>query len=359
MKHPIRGTLFILAGILAIMSLGYIAYQFWQKSMLPDSMPVGISPPPVEIMTSSPPASEPALIPPVATPQVAPTPPISPPTPLPRSRDARLAPTIGEMALVFGEWEQGGWTDVFAKPDADSIRLSQALIGDKVKVLEQRKGWSQVEMVSQPGVKGWIKTTHLTKGSASVWRLLNQGNLAVVVRAPGIAFDNTLFVPFGATLPLDSTASASRLVLPDGSRIPLDPADIRPVEKPLTLEEALDRIKGFRQVSYQYGGNTRLAMDSSGLIFLLFRAMGLQVPRTLEGLQKMGTFIPPEQRQTGDIAFFSTFHSDQLQPVILLDKDTFIEASPARGVGLGLIEQLHHHQMLAVHRYIELPYRNH
>ncbi|MCP4696263.1 MAG: C40 family peptidase [Gammaproteobacteria bacterium] len=105
-------------------------------------------------------------------------------------------------------------------------------------------------------------------------------------------------------------------------------------------------------IPYQNGGNTRSAMDDSGLIFLLFRVAGVQTPRTVAGLRKAGKPVAPFEVRAGDVVFFSASHSDLARPAVLLNNTTFIEAFPARSVGLGLIKRMRNRTVLDVRRYV-------
>ncbi|MCP4699223.1 MAG: C40 family peptidase, partial [Gammaproteobacteria bacterium] len=268
----------------------------------------------------------------------------------------RIPPETGKQALVFGDWERGGWSDLLASPGGQ--RQSQALIGDKVKVLEQQGDWSRI--ASQQNLKAWLKSAHLTAGTPPIRRLFEEKPMFIVTQAPGVSVhsplsqkgekkqnrvDKNLFIPFGAILPLyspninfsegkwvPSAHEHLRLLLPDGSRVQLPTNAVQPVLQPLSLADALGRIKNFRLIPYQNGGNTRSAMDDSGLIFLLFRVAGVQTPRTLAGLRKAGKPVAPFEARAGDVVFFSASHSDLARPAVLLNNTTFIEAFPARSV---------------------------
>ncbi len=292
----------------------------------------------------------------------------APPDPLPAmeprrpaalngDRDRQRRPTpASKLALVFGAWNRGGWTDVLEEPHDQAPRLSQALIGDRLEVLAQTQGghWSQVELAGQGGLTGWVDTNHLTTGSPErVRKAWDSGPMYVVVRAPGVTADGDLFLPFGATLPLvSSDDEAPRLLLPDGRAVLLRTEEVCAADQPLPLTEALSRLTDFRQVPFRNGGNTVQAMDGPGLIHLLFRAAGVVVPRDLDGLRRTGNRVLLAQAQAGDVVFFSTFNADQPRPVVLLgDGETFIEAYPARGVSFGLLEQMRNRTVLEVRRY--------
>ncbi|KHD06489.1 hypothetical protein PN36_06300 [Candidatus Thiomargarita nelsonii] len=260
-------------------------------------------------------------------------------------------PHPGKKGLVFGSPEQAGWTDVFASPTPQAMRLGQVLIGDLIKVLTRQGSWSKIEIPEQQ-YTGWVRTAHLTSDAQLVQCFLTKGTKYIVVQAPGITVDEKLFLPFGSILPLHSKENGQfRFLLPDRRSVLLSKETVRPLDAPLTLKEALERIKSFHQTPYQRGANTWVAMDGAGLIHLLFRVIGIIVPRDLTQLIKTGEQISLDKAQAGDVIFFSTFDPNQSRPVILLDNNSFIEAYPARGIGFGLLERLHQRKVLAVRRY--------
>lgn len=262
-------------------------------------------------------------------------------------------PRPGEWGLVFGARNQVGWTDVFASPTEQAKRLSQLLMGDLIKVLNRQSSWSKIEIAEQQ-YTGWVKTAHLTNNAQLIQCVLTKGTKYLIVQVPGVTLDEKLFLPFGSILPLYSQENGQlKFLLPNGNLVVLTKETVRPLNAPLTLKEALDRIKKFHQTPYQRGANTWLAMDGAGLIHLLFKVTGITVPRELTQLLKAGEPISLEQAQAGDIIFFSTFDPNQSRPVILLSKNSYIEAYPARGVGFGLLERLHQRKILAIRRFNE------
>jgi hypothetical protein len=258
-----------------------------------------------------------------------------------------------QLVVVFGEWSQGGWTDLLDAPREDAARRSQTLIGDEVRMVNQEAGgaWSEVEVVEQRNLGGWVRTRHLTAISPGLRDVWEKSERYRVVRAPGIDTAGDLFLPFGARLPGEPDGEQVRLTLPDERTVLVEPAEVR--DGPLSLDAALARLRGFREIRYQKGGNTVEAMDAEGLIFLLYRVTGVKVPREPVDLRHFGTTVSFPEARAGDVVFFSTFNPDQPRPVVLLeDGTTFIEATPSGGVSFGRLEQLRRHrEVLDVRRY--------
>lgn len=287
------------------------------------------------------------------------------PTPLPPPKGARgepakvrgergeqMRPTPdAEFALVYGEWAQGGFTDVLAAPEEGADRISQALLGDRVKVLEQvgagAKRWSKVKLLDQ-GLEGWVPNNHLQVPAPE-----ERGETLryMVVRAPGIEVEGGPFLPFGTRLPRARESEAFALLLPDGRWVPVDLEEVRSETTPLTPLEASEALKGFREIRFQEGGNTKEAMDAAGFIHLFVRAVGAPAPRSLKELLNIGRATSLNSAQAGDIVFFSTFNKEVPRPVVLLEGgETFIAATPATGVGFGVVEDMRNREVLEVRR---------
>lgn len=267
-------------------------------------------------------------------------------------RDSRLTPEVGEQAIVFGEWDRGGWADLFVQPGRDPV--GQALIGDLAVIVEQSGGWSRVRTAELPGSPAWVRTAALTAGSARVRTAWNRSPFFFLTRAPGLEHGR-LFVPFGARLPgtVAPDATTVVLLLPDGREVGVPRESVRPAEPAPPIEEALSLAVGLRRITYRRGGNTREAFDGAGLVTIAFRVAGITLPRSAEGQRRLGSEVRLEEAQRGDVVFFAVYGSDASQPAILVDSaGTLLEASPATGVALGSLSEMGNRRVLAVRRYV-------
>lgn len=57
---------------------------------------------------------------------------------------------------------------------------------------------------------------------------------------------------------------------------------------------------------YQYGGNGPSTFDCSGFTSYVFRANGISLPRTADNQMNVGTYVPRDQLQPGDLVFFGS-----------------------------------------------------
>jgi cell wall-associated NlpC family hydrolase len=262
-------------------------------------------------------------------------------------------PRSGEAGFVLGSKESGLWADIYRNPDASSERISQALVGDCVKVRRLQNGWAEVQLYDYATWTGWMRSENLCKGD-NAFRKSYAGTKWVVVKAPGVRINESLFMPYAAVLPKCEGLEDPCGLLPDGRKIRFNVGEVKSAGS-ITLREALESAKGLRHLRYERGANTLDAVDAAGLIFLLFRVANIQVPRDATELMQGGAAVSHSSLKQGDIVFYSTFDSKQPHPVILLDEGTtFLEASPASGVNLGLTEQMRNREIVAIRRYMPL-----
>jgi cell wall-associated NlpC family hydrolase len=64
-------------------------------------------------------------------------------------------------------------------------------------------------------------------------------------------------------------------------------------------------VQKYLGVNYQWGGTTPAGFDCSGLIQYVYRALGVNIPRTTYDQWDAGQAVDPSQLQPGDAVFFT------------------------------------------------------
>jgi lipoprotein Spr len=90
-------------------------------------------------------------------------------------------------------------------------------------------------------------------------------------------------------------------------------------------------------VRYKAGGTTNKGYDCSGLVFTTFSSENIPLPRTSLEQSKTGRVINQNKAQKGDLIFFKTNRSSQINHVGLIveinnDEIKFIHSSTSKGV---------------------------
>lgn len=99
------------------------------------------------------------------------------------------------------------------------------------------------------------------------------------------------------------------------------------------IETATDNIG----VKYKAGGTTKNGFDCSGLVYTTFESENIKLPRSSFEQAKIGKVIPLNDAKKGDLIFFKTNKSKQINHVGLItevnsDEIKFIHSSTSKGV---------------------------
>jgi gamma-D-glutamyl-L-lysine dipeptidyl-peptidase len=202
----------------------------------------------------------------------------------------------------------------------DSHVQTQALYGQLVRVLAVQGSWAKVAVVDEPdpqnpyGYPGWLPTRQLAPGYDATGR-------AVVVRQPTGELrvrGRTLTLSYGTRLP----------VLPDGRvRTPDGPGTLSGAGAPFAPSNAsiIAQARRFLGVHYLWGGLSAWGFDCSGLIWDVYRAHGLTIPRDADPQMHHGTPVARNALRPGDLLFFgSPGYADHV--TIYLGGDRQVEA---------------------------------
>ncbi|OXA92869.1 C40 family peptidase [Flavobacterium hercynium] len=90
-------------------------------------------------------------------------------------------------------------------------------------------------------------------------------------------------------------------------------------------------------VRYKAGGTTRNGFDCSGLVYTTFESENIKLPRSSYEQAKVGKVIKFDDAKKGDLIFFKTNKSKQINHVGLIteinsDEIKFVHSSTSKGV---------------------------
>jgi hypothetical protein len=209
-------------------------------------------------------------------------------------------------------------------PSADTDVVSQALLGDNVKVLKKEKnpaGEDWVRIATPDTYEGWVAAKALRVLETGAKPYASAGKVFVVsallantYRETDVTKHKPLKVaPISAVLELAAESGERWLevVLPCGHHafVQRGDGDIR--EAPWTwprrpVEDMIALSKRFMGLPYTWGGTSPLGLDCSGFAQLVFKMSGIPILRdagiqmTASGLLE----VPKGQEKPGDLVFF-------------------------------------------------------
>jgi len=227
--------------------------------------------------------------------------------------------------------------DLRREPRRLSERHSQALLGEAVRILENRGDWVYARM-ERDGFLGWMQANALhgaTETEVKSYQAACQARVVAELlpashtpaRLPG---DQAGKLPFGVSVRVeDELGDAACLRLPDGRLWWVDRDGLLPLElwpKPDTQGRAdtLNLIRRFLGVPYLWGGRSPYGYDCSGLAGTYWGFLGVVLPRDADQQFQAGTSVEGAP-QPGDLLYFGERNAEQ--PSARIDSITHVAIS--------------------------------
>lgn len=98
--------------------------------------------------------------------------------------------------------------------------------------------------------------------------------------------------------------------------------------------QIISTAKNYIGVPYIWGGTTTKGFDCSGFLNFVFEKHGVDLPRTVVEIYKMGTSVSKSQLKEGDIVFFETYKKGASHAGIYIGNNKFIHAGTSSGVSI-------------------------
>lgn len=218
-----------------------------------------------------------------------------------------------------------GVTDIRRFPSTRSERVSQALMGQSLRILEDEGDWAKVRM-QHDGYLGWVQNSSILRCSQADVQAYQSACQARVVAdllpaslSPSptpTGLEQAGKLPFGVHLPVETWQDAQAQVrLPDGRLWWVSSAGLLPYErcpKPNAtgIAATLDLIRRFIGIPYLWGGCSPFGYDCSGLAAAAYGFMGIQLPRDADQQFQLGHACE-RPYQPGDLFFFGRVNEDR------------------------------------------------
>lgn len=204
--------------------------------------------------------------------------------------------------------------DAQVRKDLSGRTLTQLLMGEAVRVLEDRGDWLRVAALGQrssqhrDGYPGWVRRAHLAEpvtptGAATAYVMSRSAVCEVD--------DGTRFaLSFGTALSVSGAGDGSvRVLLPAGRTGRLPDSDVRlsdaTAQPDRDVDDILRSARQFLGLRYLWGGTSAWGLDCSGLVHLTYRAHGVLLPRDAYDQADHVDPVPLDEVEPGDLYFFA------------------------------------------------------
>lgn len=227
-----------------------------------------------------------------------------------------------------------------AEPHARAEVISQALFSEQVQPFEEKGDWIRIETLID-AYQGWVRKgtfcrrehPFLTEPSKVLIEISR--NAAHLYNEPETVYGPMLTLPFESRLqliePLENSESRwLKVELPDGREGYIQRGDVAFGfnSRMISRQEMCELSHRFLGLPYTWGGRSSFGYDCSGFVQMLYRRMGVFLPRDSSVQCNWNGVVeaPVEALQSGDLLYFG-YSADKIRHVgLYLGNRRFIHA---------------------------------
>lgn len=220
--------------------------------------------------------------------------------------------------------------DIWANPEFDCERVTQALFNEKIEVLERSDEYSRVRL--SDGYEGYLSNNFYAEvedageGDVVVSAIIAMAHASADPRAPVATI-----LPFTSRLNKIKTVDGFAVCgTPKYGYVYVPEDDLvaegrTPTLKHETVPLFIESAKRFLGVPYLWGGKSFFGIDCSGLIQTNLKFFNHNFPRDTKDQIKMGREIPRAEIRPGDLLFF------ERHVALAISNKSFIHSSLSQG----------------------------
>lgn len=211
-----------------------------------------------------------------------------------------------------------------AQPNERSEMVTQLLFGDSYTIIEEQEKWLRINCAHDK-YECWIDRGQFHPIDAEEFERIQPENMLVVVDPVNyVVNEKNQFVPV--------TAGALLAPIHKKECFKLGGREFRVSHSmrtgPLGMLYLEDFAQRFLNTPYLWGGRSAFGMDCSGFVQLVYRAIGLSMPRDAWQQAEKGELLENlSKARTGDLAFFNNDAGKITHVGILLGPRQIIHSS--------------------------------
>lgn len=212
--------------------------------------------------------------------------------------------------------------------------VSQAILSEQIAIKKQSQDWSYI--TTPDGYSGWIPSTTIiarktpypgpTAASARVSRLS-----APIYEEKDIEYGPVKTLAFQTNIEIIDSSDPRWIttIFPDGKVYYIQKGDVSPQEIPQTKTDLVSLSQTFIGLPYIWGGRSSFGYDCSGFVQMLYRQLGIILPRdSHQQIQDSRFFeIPINEASPGDLIFFGKSAQQIMHVGMSLGNKQFIHAT--------------------------------
>lgn len=230
-------------------------------------------------------------------------------------------------------------TNMRELPKDMSEVVSQAYFSEQVNVIEENSDWTKIETAIDH-YKGWIKSDQLCHkqtdfyGNACTTAKVSRC-MAHLYHVPDTVYGPILTIPFESVLKVVGLGNDNsrwiKVLTVDGHEAFIQRGDITLNQAVISRDHIASFSIQFLGLPYTWGGRSSFGYDCSGFVQMLYRQMGVYLPRDSKDQAKWEGLVPIEINNMlpGDLIFFG-LSEDKIHHVgMYIGSGQFIHATVA------------------------------
>lgn len=215
-------------------------------------------------------------------------------------------------------------------PSLESEVVSQAVFAEKISVYKQRGNW--VAIRTTDGYHGWVLSDAIVSRQDPYLPTIMTSRLAAhIYDRANVKYGPIQTVPYGTMLQVLGVEDQNwiKIALPDNRDGYVQRGNVTEGQQIISRTEMIDLSQKFLGIPYMWGGRSSFGYDCSGFIQMLYRKIGIHLPRDAaqQIKDKKLQIIPVEKTNPGDLIFFGQSSKEIRHVGMYIGNGKFIHAS--------------------------------
>lgn len=232
--------------------------------------------------------------------------------------------------------------NVYRSATESAEMVTQVLFATVVVILDEKEGWSKIQIPVQQNYTGWVKKKNVFWGKPPerfLKKIIVRKHCAALKNKPQGSGKTIMKLPLNTRLwVLEKQESWSAVWMPGGGKAWINEQDQREEKSTIfkgksTGDKIIRLARTFRGVPYLWGGITPEGFDCSGFVYTLYALHGYYLHRDAD-LQYKYDGLPVSLNEIcpGDLLFFHEETAEKPTHVGIYEgRQNFINASSKGG----------------------------
>ncbi len=213
------------------------------------------------------------------------------------------------------------------EPSEKSEMVTQVLFGEHFEIFEEMVGWSRVKL-DWDGYEGWVDSKMITPLNTPAFARIQKKPFAVtadIISLVPVNDEQNLMLVAGSTLPLWRPYLKEFFIDREKYKAAGEVFYGKPKnQRDVVIAQALK----YFNAPYLWGGRSPFGIDCSGFTQVIYKMIGLRIPRDSGQQVQLGTALSfVDEAKPGDLAFFDDEEGNIVHVGIIWKRNKIIHAS--------------------------------